>query len=99
MTHEDRMIKMYGYDIYKLTKENLYFCYSLDDGFAYFKSEKERDEFAALEIQNHLQDGWSEDVEHMRVGKVTGEAVQTNVRPSDSSEFDYFCDYEIKPPV
>jgi hypothetical protein len=82
------------------------------DGFVYFKTEADRDEAANIEIRNHLDnDGWSEDVANILVGKVTGRGKMVDISLPDGeldedgcdeagewwdSDCDYKCDYKIK---
>lgn len=89
-----------------------WFSYSNDNGFEYFETELEAKESAESEIQGYLQDGWSEEVTSVIVGKVTAKATQTNRedRPDDSEldedgcdsdgysweDFEYRCNYELK---
>jgi hypothetical protein len=82
------------------------------DGLVYFKSEQERDDAVNEAVHGYLDDGWNEEVENVTVGKITGEAakVDVKIRPSDldedncdeegvywDSDWDYTCNYEIKP--
>ena len=82
------------------------------NGFEYFKYKHLRDERADIAIQEYLQDGWNEEVENIVVGEVTGQSkmVDVCVKPDElddegmdeggeywNSEFDYRCDYKIKP--
>ncbi len=49
------------------------------DGFTYFTTEKERDEFASEAIQEYLDDGWSEEVTYVVTGVITHRAAQTDL--------------------
>ena len=71
---------------YRPTAEFKYFFYDSEgSGFTYYKTKKERDDAANNAIQNYLDDGWSEEVENVVVGEVTGRATQVDVtyRPDD----------------
>lgn len=90
-----------------------YFLYAPEsDGFYYFKTEKDRDDFAKLEIAEYLDDGWMEEVEGIMAGKITHTTQQTNrtEKPDNldedgldgeglywAPEWDYVCNYELIP--
>ena len=83
-----------------------------DDGFVYFRTKEERDVMAQSAIDEYLNDGWSEDVEGVTVGEVTGMSTKVDVvkKPVSldeencdengewwDSDWDYKCNYRIKP--
>lgn len=83
-----------------------------DDEELFFPSEQAALEYATAMIPNYCDDGWSEEVEHIFIAKVTHTCEKANVvkRPDDSEldddlidkegycweEFSYKCDYEMK---
>ncbi len=94
------------------TKEYKYFVHEPEgDGFTYFLSEKERDDFAKTLIQDYLQDGWGDGVDSIVTGILTHTTEQTNVRHRKDQVFDeegcdgegvwwdddwdYICGYEL----
>lgn len=60
---------------------NRFFLYDPNNGFDTFKTAEERDATAQEAIELHSDDGWSEEVGCICVGEITGQAMQTNVRP------------------
>jgi len=82
---------------YRPTAEFKYFFYDENgSGFTYYKTTQERDEAANDAIQLYLDDGWSEEVESVVVGEVTGQATQVDIvqRPNDSELDEDSCDEE-----
>lgn len=58
-----------------------YFAYDPNDGFYTFDTIEARDTWAEKAVDAYLDgDGWSEEVEQVRVGEITGRAVQCDVR-------------------
>jgi len=88
-----------------------YFYYDAEDcGFAYFSTEKERDEKANEAIKGYLDnDGWYEEVTGVVCGTLTGRATMVDVTPVEDDitdtamkfykddQCDYTCNYAIKP--
>ena len=64
------------------------------DGMVYFKTEQDRDAAAEEAVQNYLHDGWSEEVENIVVGTVTGAStrVDVEIRPEDDELDEDNCD-------
>lgn len=95
------------------SKDRPYFVHDPQgDGFSYFETEQERDDFAHDCIQAYLDDGWDEEVEHVVAGKLTHRATQTDVimRPDIldedgcdeegndwNNDFSHICDYKLLP--
>jgi hypothetical protein len=63
-----------------------YFAYDPNDGFETFDTIEARDKWVEHAIELHLDDGWSEDVEQVCVGEITGRAVQCDVQPKPKRE-------------
>ena len=81
----------------------MYFSYSIEFGFATYKTEKEARESAENMLDDYRddsQDGWSDDVESVCWGKIIEEAVQFFCHKApQGSQFDEICDYELKPVI
>ncbi len=61
------------------SRECPYFvCDPGGDGFSYFPTEDERDDFAESCIQAYLDDGWDEEVENVVAGVMTHFAKQVD---------------------
>lgn len=88
-----------------------WFCFDGDD-YEYFATEAEAITAAEAAIQYFLDESWSEEVENIKVGKVTRIATKTNVveRPDELDEegcdgtgqywpdhISHCCDYEPLP--
>ncbi|MGR6833607.1 hypothetical protein [Aliivibrio wodanis] len=95
------------------SKEYPWFVFNGED-FYYYKTEDDALESSKEEALGFLlDDGWSEEVTNVMVGKVTATAVQVErvERPDEScvdeqgyddegrnwSEFNYYCDYKCLP--
>jgi len=62
------------------TKDKPYFVHDPEgDGFTFFATEQERDEYAKECIEGYLDDGWSEEVVFVIGGKVTHQAKQCDL--------------------
>jgi hypothetical protein len=97
--------------IYTASKENPYFVYEPDgEGFVYFGTEKERDEYAQYCIDQYLQDGWDDGVDGVVAGVMTHDVIKTNERKRPEKlddnncdedgtcwhDWDYVCNYEMR---
>ncbi len=91
-------------------KTEEWFCLDNCGDMQEFDSEQEALEYAEELIFNYGEDGWSDDVQGIVVGKVTHRTRQTNVVTRDMlddegeyngkhypSGFDIYCDYEMRP--
>lgn len=74
-----------------------WFSYDPDNGFEYHDTPEAARADALRIIDSCLNEGWEEDVEQVLWGQVCERATQVNERPDPSGEFDYLCDYELKP--
>ena len=90
-----------------------WFCWDSNQGFKYFNTKEEAIKCANSWCQACLDDDrWSEEVESVRVGKITHISTQKNrIDKSDKlddegcdeegdhweSDIEYRCNYEIKP--
>jgi len=74
-----------------------YFLFDPYNGMVFFKTAKERDEYADKAINEYLdEDGWHEDVTGIIAGKVTHFTKETDRvdRPSDEDIDEEGCDGE-----
>lgn len=66
---------------YRPDAEHRFFVYDAEgDGFHYYATREERDTGAAAVIYENNDEGWSETVENIIVGEVTGKAMRRNVQ-------------------
>ncbi len=62
------------------TKDKPYFVHDPEgNGFSFFATEQERDDYSKECIEGYLDDGWSEDVVFVIGGKVTHQAQQCDL--------------------
>jgi len=77
-----------------------WFAYDPLDGVSFFATEAEARAQAEAwldEERDRSVDGWSEEVEGICYGLVTGYVVQTKNEPApEGSEFDYIADYALR---
>jgi hypothetical protein len=79
--------------VYKPSATHRYWLYSPEgDGFMFFRTAAERDEFAATEIENYCDhdSGWYEEVKGITAGYITHHIVETitATRPDNYYELD-----------
>ncbi len=83
------------------------------DGFSYFKTEVERDEYSEQLIKNYLDDAWDENVIHVLGGTITHRATEIDrtERPDETEideedydlngnywgEHEYQCNFKLLP--
>jgi hypothetical protein len=91
---------------WEFSPDRPYFVHDSEgDGFYYYATEDERDNYAKECIQGYLDDGWSEGVESVIAGKITHHATQVDRedRPEnidqdgvaeDGSYWDPDCDFK-----
>jgi len=58
-----------------------YFCYDPEVGFESFETEDACQKYANDCIQEHLDDRWDENVEHIVTGIITKQATMCDVKP------------------
>ena len=94
--------------------DKLWFVYCPENGFTYHTTKDEAIEYGADEIREHLDcdNGWSENVDEVIVGKVVLKSTQYEVRRRPEvldeegcdedgqywdSDWDYICNYKLLP--
>lgn len=77
-----------------------YFSYCPNAGFethATLEEAKKSADDSVDYFRNHSEDGWSEEVGQVCWGELKEQATMTDKEPCETGEFEYRCNYELKP--
>lgn len=92
------------------TGEYPYFSYCPENGLSFYKTEQEAVDAGSNEIRQHIDDGWSENVDQVFVGRVLHHTKQCDVTYREGSvdedgydeagtywdeDWPYMCDYKL----